>query len=117
MVHLIGFNIFKKTKNIKIGIIKMNEFEQTHINLAHQSNFRVISILTEDLMPAIESGDVDRINNKLLLLLTQANYTSRNLGGVLTPNGSKETDQRSALREAIEVVDKFKKVSKIKSVK
>ena len=30
---------------------------------------------------------------------------------------SKETDQRSALREAIEVVDKFKRVSNIKSVK
>jgi len=85
----------------------MNAFEQTHTNLAHQSNFRVISIITEGLLPAIESGDKDKVNNQLLLLLVQANMTGRNLGGVLTPNGSKETDQRSVLREAIDIVKSF----------
>lgn len=98
----------------------IDEFSRYDIEQAMQSNFRTLSLLTDEIGGSLAhlffelkeqvpdncraKATLDRMAYKMVEILSQATYTGRCLGGVLTPNKSLPTDQRQFSKEMLEFI-------------
>lgn len=90
------------------------------IEQALQSNFRTLSLLTDELGGSLSQlffelrtqipddseakTTLDKMAYKMVEILSQATYTGRCLGGVLTPNKAIPTDQREFSKGMLEFI-------------
>lgn len=85
-----GKDFYKMTDEINFDEVKMYDS-----NCAYQSNFRVLILICEQIMPRIRETITPELQEVMLDLLLQVNQTGRHLGGVVNPNASVHTDIRN----------------------
>ncbi|MCL7421534.1 MAG: hypothetical protein M8364_11585 [Methylobacter sp.] len=98
---------------------QLDETTRYHIDQAMQSNFRTQSLLTDEIgglsalfmqlkteiePDSIAHDTLDKMAYKMVEILSQAAYTGRCLGGVLTPNKAVPTDQREFTKGMLDFV-------------